>query len=296
MQTSFTTDRLLIEPLTENDSDFILELVNTDGWIRFIGNRNINTPADAVVYIQKIIGNPGITYWVVKLKESQLKAGVVTFIKRDYLDHSDIGFAFLPGFANNGYAFEASNTVLDSMVKNSGLSLVLATTIPENFYSIKLLKKLGFRFDKEIEVGNEKLHVYEVSADKLRIDEITRSFFRVFTNTNNITPNLALLNTLCIPEVLIINRTNSDDIYNLASFIEPRLQLLTNGTLKDFEEQEIFGETEIIHNIAQRYCEYQKTGILEGKSFKQKGHKLLQFIKTNEGWKISSVIWEDEKI
>ena len=41
-------------------------------------------------------------------------------------------------------------------------SHILATTIPNNINSIKLLKKLGFQFDKEIETDNEKLHVYSI--------------------------------------------------------------------------------------------------------------------------------------
>jgi [ribosomal protein S5]-alanine N-acetyltransferase len=37
---------------------------------------------------------------------------------------------------------------------------VLATTVPQNINSIKLLTKLGLRFKKAIEVENEQLHVY----------------------------------------------------------------------------------------------------------------------------------------
>jgi hypothetical protein len=36
----------------------------------------------------------------------------------------------------------------------------MATTVPDNLSSIKLLTKLGLHFDKEIEVESEKLRVY----------------------------------------------------------------------------------------------------------------------------------------
>jgi [ribosomal protein S5]-alanine N-acetyltransferase len=163
------TDRLLIEPLSESDNVFILELVNTDGWIKFIGNRNITSAADAIAYIQKINENQNVTYWTAKLRETNEPTGIITFIKRDYLEHNDIGFAFLPNFNNKGYAFEATQKVLHFLTQNNSFTYILATTIPENISSISLLKKLGLEFDKIIERENEILHVYKSAAHKLKI-------------------------------------------------------------------------------------------------------------------------------
>ncbi len=163
---SWTTDRLLIVPLTTDDSSFILELVNSDGWIKFIGNRNVNSEADAAAYIQKMIDNPNTTYWVVKLKDIEIAIGVITLIKRDYSEHHDIGFAFLPQFANKGYAYEAAHKVLTYLTENEAHTHILATTIPENDSSIKLLKKLGLHFQRSIEVNDEVLEVYEFIASQ----------------------------------------------------------------------------------------------------------------------------------
>lgn len=295
IQTILTTDRLLIEPLTVNDNNFILELVNTEGWIKFIGNRNVTSQVEATAYIQKIIDNSNTNYWVVKIKNNQTQIGIITLIKRDYLEHHDIGFAFLPNFFNNGYAYEAANIVLKNVIHQYNLSHIFATTFPENVTSIKLLKKLGLFFDKEIEVEKKKLYVFGVSTDKLSINEITKSFFEVFTNINNQQPNWNLLSSICLPEIMLISITETTQTYSLTSFIELRQKILTDGTLTEFEEHETTEHTKIIGNIAQRHSAYQKSGILEGTMFKQKGHKFLQFVKTNAGWKISSAIWEDEK-
>ena len=167
-QLSFKTQRLLIESLSISDNNFILELVNTDEWIKFIGNRNITSQAEATAYIQKIIDNPSIVYWVVKLHERHTKIGIVTFIKRDYLEHHDIGFAFLPNYFNKGYAFEATVTVLNNVKNIYNLSTILATTVPDNIGSIKLLEKLGLNYKAEIEVGSGKLLVYEAFYGRVR--------------------------------------------------------------------------------------------------------------------------------
>ena len=163
---SLITERLLINPLSASDNQFILELLNTDGWIKFIGNRHIHSLEDATTYIQKVVSTEHLVYWTVKIKEGEKPIGIITFIKRDYLDHQDIGFAFLPAFSKKGYAFEATTAVLQKLNLEYNLSYILATTKPENLASITLLKKIGLVFQKELEVGNEMLNVYEASLSK----------------------------------------------------------------------------------------------------------------------------------
>ncbi len=111
MKTIYKTDRLLLKKLKPGDAHFIFELVNSPGWIKFIGDRNIKTMEDAGKYIRRILSDGLIHYWVVYLQEPQMAIGLITFIKRSYLDHSDIGFAFLPAHAKQGYAFEAAYAV-----------------------------------------------------------------------------------------------------------------------------------------------------------------------------------------
>jgi RimJ/RimL family protein N-acetyltransferase len=162
MKNTIETERLLLRALAKEDADFILELVNTPEWITFIGDRNVRTGDDALKYIQAIVDNPNYRYWAVRLKDSTLQVGIITVIKREYLEHHDIGFAFLPKYSKNGYAFEAAKAVLE-MERQSGLHThILATTLPTNQASIKLLLKLGLTFEKEIQVENTMLHVYSV--------------------------------------------------------------------------------------------------------------------------------------
>src|SRR6185437_7795512 len=150
MRNSFTTERLSLYPLTLKEDGFILELVNTPGWIKFIGDRKVNNLGDAQSYIKKIRKNSDIKYWAVKLKKEEIAIGIVTLIKREYLPYHDIGFAFLPAYAKMGYAFEAASALLSYVRKEYGLNHLLATTITDNVSSISLLNKLGFKFDKEM--------------------------------------------------------------------------------------------------------------------------------------------------
>ncbi len=94
IQLFLITERLWIKSLTIMDDDFVLELVNTEGWIKFIGNRSITSIAEARSYIQKILTSKNMSYWVVKLKAGQQSIGIVTYIKRDYLEHHDMVLPF----------------------------------------------------------------------------------------------------------------------------------------------------------------------------------------------------------
>ncbi|MBI1769484.1 MAG: GNAT family N-acetyltransferase [Bacteroidetes bacterium] len=296
MQNSLSSKRLSLTKLSLGDIDFIYELVNTPEWIRFIGDRNVKTKEDARDLVQTIMNNPNVNYWVVRLHEQLIPIGIVSLVKRDYLDFFDLGFAFLPNHTKQGFAYEATSTFLQYLVNENYSPKILATTIKENVNSIGLLKKLGFQFEKRVEIENEELLLYSISIDKYSIDYLTTSFFSVFTNANQQKVNLEVINDLCLPETIIIKKSGlKEEVYNLRAFVEPRKKILTDGTLKDFEEKEINEETKIIGRIAQRFSKYEKSGYLNGAFFKQSGNKFFQFIKTVRGWKINAVVWEDEE-
>ena len=134
-----------------------------------------------------------------------------------------------------------------------------------------------------------------LSADKIEINNVTKQFFNLFDNTDHKIPDWTIAKKICITEIIIIKKTGlTEVIYNLANFIEPRKTILSDGTLTNFQEQELHEETQIIGHIAQRRSRYQKSGNLSGKSFTETGTKLFQFIKTNNGWRINSLVWEDD--
>lgn len=296
MQVALTSQRLLLTRLSLDDSDFIFELVNSPGWLRFIGDRNVRTQEDARLFVLKVLSSPNVNYWIVRLRDQGTSIGLVSFIKRDYLDFYDVGFAFLPAHLKKGYAYEAATALMQHVLKEYVYPKFLATTVKENENSITLLKKLGFVFDKQIFADSDELLVYSISVDLFLINQLTKSFFRLFSNLNGNSIHLEKIFEMCLPETVIIKKSSlNQEVYNLQTFIEPRQKILTDGTLTSFEEKEIAEETKIIGTIAQRSSRYEKKGCFAGKDFHQRGNKFFQFVKTKEGWRISAVVWEDEE-
>ena len=133
------------------------------------------------------------------------------------------------------------------------------------------------------------------SSDLLQLNTLVAQFFDLFTNTNGQTPQVENIKSLFIPQGIIIKQTDTtSEVYTLDSFITPRKQLLTDGTLTDFSEWEVSHETEIRDTIAHRLSVYQKSGILNGVAFEGKGVKSMQFVKTVGEWRFCSVVWCDE--
>jgi RimJ/RimL family protein N-acetyltransferase len=154
MKNILETERLVLRPFTLGDAKFIIELVNTPGWLQFIGDRNIKTEDQARLYLRngpmKSYDENGFGLALVELKADQTAIGMCGIIRRDTLENPDIGFAFLPSFEGMGMAFEIANATVEYAKNILKLPVVLAITMPENKRSIKLLEKIGFRYSRNI--------------------------------------------------------------------------------------------------------------------------------------------------
>lgn len=162
------TEQLLLREWLLSDASFVFELLNSAGWIKYIGNRNINQLSDAEEYItqrlQAGIDKNNFGFWCVVLKSTQLPIGMVGIVEREWLECPDFGFAFLPQYQGKNRAYEASSSVLDLAKNTFGFKNLCAITLPENQRSIQLLERLKFTFQKEISDPdtNEILNVYEI--------------------------------------------------------------------------------------------------------------------------------------
>jgi [ribosomal protein S5]-alanine N-acetyltransferase len=153
------TERLIIRHLTADDAPFILELVNMPSFIQNIADRGVRTLDDAVAYI---VNGPITSYekngfglWAVVLKETGEPIGMCGLIKRDTLEDVDIGYALLEKTWGKGYAHEAAAAVINYGRTVIGLKRIVAITAPDNVDSIRVLEKIGLRFDKFIPYGDE---------------------------------------------------------------------------------------------------------------------------------------------
>jgi RimJ/RimL family protein N-acetyltransferase len=156
------TERLALRQFTAEDAPFILELVNEPSFIQNIGDRNVRSLADAVKYIENgpitSYARNGFGLYLVQLKESGESIGMCGLIKRPALDDVDIGYAFLPKFWSKGYAVEAASAIKEQ-AHGLGLKRLVAIVDPANAGSIRVLEKLGMKFEKMIRLSADDIEL-----------------------------------------------------------------------------------------------------------------------------------------
>jgi RimJ/RimL family protein N-acetyltransferase len=168
------TNRLILRRLSIEDAEFILELVNEPSWLRYIGDKGVRSIADARDYILKgpveSYERFGFGLYLVELKENGTPIGICGLIKRESLKDVDLGFAFLPKFWGNGYAYESASAVMEYGKSALGLSRIVAVTTPDNHGSIKALEKLGFRFEQMVRLSENvpeiRLFAHDESVER----------------------------------------------------------------------------------------------------------------------------------
>ena len=171
MKYIFDTERLRVREFNTEDKSFIIELLNTPGWLEFIGDRNVRTDEQAGSYLEngpmKSYRENGFGLYMVETKQTNAPVGMCGILKRDTLDHPDIGFAFLPQHAGLGYAKETAKATLNYADETLKIRRLLAITKPDNRRSIRLLESIGFAFAETflLNEATDHLLLYRIDFD-----------------------------------------------------------------------------------------------------------------------------------
>lgn len=163
------TDRLNLRRMLADDAEFILELLNEPSFIRNIGDKGVRTIADARLYI---LNGPRASYerfgfglYLVELKESAAPIGICGLIKRESLADVDVGFAFLPRFWSKGYAVESASAVKAYGLETLGLRRIVAIANPDNDGSIRVLEKIGLKYERMVRLSDDESEIKLYASD-----------------------------------------------------------------------------------------------------------------------------------
>jgi ribosomal-protein-alanine N-acetyltransferase len=157
------TDRLRLRRFTIDDAEFILDLLNQPSFLRHIGDKGVRTSEGAREYI---LDGPLASYekngfglYMVELKSSEEEIGMCGLVNREALEDIDIGFAFLPQFWGRGYAVESASAVVNSERQTLGLDRIVAITSPDNDASIRVLERIGMRFERMVRLPDDESEI-----------------------------------------------------------------------------------------------------------------------------------------
>jgi len=149
-QTQIETPRLKLRQATLGDAPFLLELTRDPQYIANIRDTGLRHPQDARDYLERVYlasyRQHGHGLWMVEHKTAGTPIGICGLLYREAMQETDIGYAFLPAWHGQGYAFEAAQACMQWGRTTLGKQRIIGLCSPENQASARLLKKLGLNF------------------------------------------------------------------------------------------------------------------------------------------------------
>lgn len=150
------TERLVLREGEDADAPFMVELLNSPGFLENIGDRGVRDEEGALGFIETRLRGSyrehGFGMWVAVQKADRKPVGLAGLVRREGLDTPDVGYAFIQKAWGQGYAQEAAAAVLAHAQGPLGIPKLAAITKPENFASMAVLKKIGFTYQGMIQL------------------------------------------------------------------------------------------------------------------------------------------------
>lgn len=137
-----------------DDASFLVELLNQPSFLANIGDRGVRTVDDAYRYLREgpmaMYEKFGFGLWLVVRRADGAAIGMCGLLRRDNLPDVDLGYAYLPEYWGQGYAFEAAQATLQHAAKKFGLGRVIGVVTAGNQGSIRILERLGMTFERMV--------------------------------------------------------------------------------------------------------------------------------------------------
>jgi hypothetical protein len=135
-----------------------------------------------------------------------------------------------------------------------------------------------------------------MSDDQAELDELMSRFLRAVSFREGDRPAYGELSDLFVDGArLIKNSSATPEISTVDAFIGSRQASVDSGALTWFQEVELAQISEIFGNVAHRFSTYGKRGSMDGAAIDVRGAISTQFIRTPDGWRMSSMAWDDER-
>jgi len=160
------TARLTLRRFEFDDAPFVVELLNQPSFLKNIGDRGVRNVDDARRYLREgpmaMYEKYGFGLWRASRRSDDVFVGMCGLLKRDILPDVDVGYAFLPEHWGQGYAFEAANASVELGARKFGLKRIIGVVSDHNAASIRVLEKVGMRFERmyPMHPGESEVRLY----------------------------------------------------------------------------------------------------------------------------------------
>ncbi|GAA5176813.1 GNAT family N-acetyltransferase [Niveibacterium umoris] len=155
MNVNIETERLRLRPFTEDDLDAFHRLGTDPDAIRYVGNTPFRSREEALEVLRAApladYATRGFGRFACEWKES---GEVIGFSGLKYIpefDEIELGYRFLPAWWGKGLATEAGHASIAFAKATLHLQRVISLVDRENVSAAKVLRKLGFAYESDVE-------------------------------------------------------------------------------------------------------------------------------------------------
>lgn len=163
MSSELLTDRMRLRWLTPADAGLLLAIWNDPTFVHYVGDRGIRTVEAAADAFRdgprRLYEDYGYGPYRVALRGGNQALGICGLFRREGLDDPDLGYALLPQYCGQGYASEAARAVILHARETLEFKRLTAIIHPDNAASIKLIEKLGMRFERMLQMPGDDAEV-----------------------------------------------------------------------------------------------------------------------------------------
>lgn len=165
------TPRLYLRPMQPEDLDSLANIYLNIEVMRYIGAGKTFTKEQSEASISswnQYEAKHGFANWGIVLKDGDVFIGKCGF---NFLpDNSEIEISYLldEPYWGKGYGSEISLAALEHGFNKLGFKRIVAMVYPQNAVSIKIIERMGMKFEKEVEYWGIKFLMYSIINVKLQ--------------------------------------------------------------------------------------------------------------------------------
>jgi [ribosomal protein S5]-alanine N-acetyltransferase len=184
------TERLILREFTIEDFDAFAWLMADPEVMRFSLNGPMNKE-QAREYFQKRIlahySQYGYGLYAVVLKENNALVGLIGLISQniDGEDKVELGYRLHRQYWGKGMATEACLAVCHCAFTQLGINELISIIDPKNTRSLKVAKRVGMKYLKDISFHNIPVQIYMINASEACQNVTTRNLQAEDLNKNN---------------------------------------------------------------------------------------------------------------
>jgi len=161
------TPRLIIREMTPEDAERVFDLNSDPEVIKYTGDPPFKSVDEARSFLESYdhYRLHGFGRWAVELKDDRAFVGWCGLKYSSDLDEYDLGYRLMRHFWGQGFTTEAARACLELGFSRFNMPVIVGRTMPENLGSIRILEKLGMKYQhKALCEGHDAL-IYTISAE-----------------------------------------------------------------------------------------------------------------------------------